>query len=703
MEVRTAVLTLLDGARRKGLHYPLRLPRRRHHWELKSYFFSLTKLACGLKDPEWKLVVGVMEALLALHYSIGGGRNASPQVLAWFLRRGLWVARHPTRSACLLKSAAHACRKAAIENSKIPWEHVGQLTFNRPRSPSRRWLYQLSRVSRGLPKPPHHMQDKAVEQFYGLVTEDSLWSVNPSIGSIMRFMQTYGIVPVKPEYVASTTAHSASLSLKRAEGGRSQEILNLLGTNTSVELQARTGASSSHGQSMVRNRLQGQILSAMEHSGASRSVVLPEYGLKTRIVSCSDAVRTFKSEAYRKPLYRLLAKLPCCRRALHDQLADLPFRRVSEEASVYSADLSSATDRLDHNVLAVFCDLLHVPRDVVFGGTVDNRPMVRGTLMGIPCSWVMLSLVHAWAIWSSRIPLTTCHLMGDDCIAMWTPDQISEYNRNLPRLTGMELNTSKSFISKTGGTFCERFYLRRWGTSLVNVPTLSLRSLLDKSKRRTYEEGIPHQIRIRRYLWDNVGSWRYKVLLAIQSAWAPEKLRRPRVHLPLSLGGLEVLPKRPTSQVPPDLGWLYSSIHDGAISGAELRQLSIPLTSAYPVRSPERIAADRLAALQDGLTFSTSSCNEKLEAFWQAMISESAEMAVRTIKSAVPARLNYHLYKKLVKAVPVSVEVKPHLRLSPPSWISMRKILQKLRVSRASARVERAAKSHLDVRSRFGY
>jgi len=62
---------------------------------------------------------------------------------------------------------------------------------------------------------------------------------------------------------------------------------------------------------------------------------------------------------------------------------------------------------------------------------------------------------------------------GDDGIARMTNDQWLQYVETVESL-GMSINKSKTFLSNTHGTFCEKFYVLK-GSTLVVRPSLSVR------------------------------------------------------------------------------------------------------------------------------------------------------------------------------------------------------------------------------------
>jgi hypothetical protein len=77
----------------------------------------------------------------------------------------------------------------------------------------------------------------------------------------------------------------------------------------------------------------------------------------------------------------------------------------------------------------------------------------RGLHMGLGTSWYILCKVNEFC--ASHTPIASYRICGDDLEALWTEEQIVEYERKV-RLCGIQLNKSKSYKSMYHGVFCEK-------------------------------------------------------------------------------------------------------------------------------------------------------------------------------------------------------------------------------------------------------
>jgi hypothetical protein len=82
-------------------------------------------------------------------------------------------------------------------------------------------------------------------------------------------------------------------------------------------------------------------------------------------------------------------------------------------------------------------------------------PKVRGSLMGTPCSFLILSLLNHWM--SERLGPHRI-ICGDDLSAVTHPGNVSSYSQRA-RAIGSELHEGKSYRSKIGFVFCEAYAL----------------------------------------------------------------------------------------------------------------------------------------------------------------------------------------------------------------------------------------------------
>lgn len=134
--------------------------------------------------------------------------------------------------------------------------------------------------------------------------------------------------------------------------------------------------------------------------------------------------------------------------------------------------------------------MLGIPFELFSGGTLTlnhcTKPILRGTLMGIPLSFPTLTLIHYWFCrYIVNAPVSSFYIKGDDLISLWPSRLIKFYSQNLQKYTGMVPNSSKEFISRNRGLFCEKPYQlfsgdRDTGGLYVNRFYVSVKGLVPK-------------------------------------------------------------------------------------------------------------------------------------------------------------------------------------------------------------------------------
>jgi hypothetical protein len=434
-------------------------------------------------------------------------------------------------------------------------------------TPSRTAYMQISMLSRALPLP---LEDgTALEEQLARLTAPSKVLTPRDFKSLKDFCaRSIGAITPIPRPLFSSI--SASFGSTRKEGGKGKALSSLWWEHLYPEDGDEGFAPGALGeswfgiQSSMYHRA-GVDLFGRHFSMKSRAIPVRERGWKVRMVSCSDPIRSLKSEAYRRGLFSKLRKFRPIRTTLMGEPTHLRFSNVSRGAIVYSADLSAATDELSHDAIRAVCEATNIPFDLVTGGTIDGRTMTAGTLMGIPLSWPFLSIIHYWAIRRMNIPDGTFHLKGDDLIALWSLEEVAFYEHHLPLLTGMKLNATKTLLGKSHGVFCERFFSRKGDTDLFHMGSVvSLRPFVSGERDR----GFPPEIAVTDYLWSLRGRLPWDRIYAFYKAFFLTVDKSylglgPLIYLPPYLGGLGVLPKDPDRLVPPLLQRLMSAIHDG--------------------------------------------------------------------------------------------------------------------------------------------
>lgn len=227
--------------------------------------------------------------------------------------------------------------------------------------------------------------------------------------------------------------------------------------------------------------------------------VIAELGMKARVITVAPAAVFAQGDLVRQIVWpRILERVPqILPYAPHTEEGILArvWSGYHESKVFLSADLTCATDGFGHDaILAVvkgleraglqahlvtaLAESLGVGRDLhyvryrlsdmdpseaefcrktfdVVEGCVEV-PKVRGSLMGTPCSFLILSLLNHWmsdGLGRHRI------ICGDDLAAVTHPSNVLQYSARA-RGIGSELHEGKSFRSKIGFVFCEAFGLR---------------------------------------------------------------------------------------------------------------------------------------------------------------------------------------------------------------------------------------------------
>jgi len=89
------------------------------------------------------------------------------------------------------------------------------------------------------------------------------------------------------------------------------------------------------------------------------------------------------------------------------------------------------------------------------GGEYVLVPMVRGILMGTPCSFTILSLLNGWCAKPLGSKTVIC---GDDVGAACTPESVLTYKLRT-EIVGSGMHERKTFIGHRGLLFCEMYVL----------------------------------------------------------------------------------------------------------------------------------------------------------------------------------------------------------------------------------------------------
>nr|WAK75233.1 MAG: RNA-dependent RNA polymerase [Narnaviridae sp.] len=263
----------------------------------------------------------------------------------------------------------------------------------------------------------------------------------------------------------------------------------------------------------------------------SKVHVLLERGLKTRVITKSSFSLLLLGHGPRRKLLRGLRKNP----AFSVPLQEGVDKRLSEYFTgaccevVLSTDLTAATDLFPSDMVATYFNGIKLsglfsefelyqmwsclrPQLIEFSDG-EIHLSKRGILMGLPMTWVSLSIIHY--CWWQMALRRVCHqrrlalrtgrqynrflICGDDAIFVGWKEVAEEYNKILSSF-GAQVSAGKHFLSCTKpyrGNFIERLYeFHVEGglvTSVTRDPSIPLRGLSQPSSCGTLQTFLGHK------------------------------------------------------------------------------------------------------------------------------------------------------------------------------------------------------------------
>jgi hypothetical protein len=406
-------------------------------------------------------------------------------------------------------------------------------------------LKQLSMFGRALPLGGEELIDSSAEKAYDLLTSPSV--DDPRILRLTKRL-IGEIRPIRSkdlDYVSPSKGSSTECS--RSKGGRNGVLLPVL-----LEAAERLGSGNARAafrsarRKLVSNVLRNYALGKASETFISEIVAVREYGYKCRTVTKSPVAQQLVLDAYRKHYWHLLFRDICTAEALKREVDFIPVEPGTNKY-IFSEDLSNATDTISRKLVDGVYAHLGIPPEFsnswIKSKHRDVRPVTRGTFMGQPSSWLVLSLVHL-AIARSVDHNGDFRIKGDDLIAYWTDAQHDQYILKMQSV-GFMFNKSKCFKHKKRGIFCERyFYLKK--DALYREPgTMSLRVLskfLDNPY--TMDSKISFAATLA-WLGDSLLQLPRKPASAVLRAMAPSLYKDFKgipLYAPIPLGGLGLRP-----------------------------------------------------------------------------------------------------------------------------------------------------------------
>lgn len=479
----------------------------------------------------WRATRAAVAAAGFLRFDVSerGGRDA----LLGLARLGSWFARTGAASGVgfalkALKGWSSQLRLWAIQGVPRQERRGGLARFFR--GPLRSLVdsderaIQVSYLGRALPKGDQGVADAALRAHRQALSTP--WPTPPELlQSAREFAADWGrrYLPKTPDAVFTRLGHGASEGFPRSKGGFAAAMVELSGRDAGGETSARLatlqklraelpavqGVSDCDLDALVAESrfLRREVLPNLPEDGKparwprSSVVAVAERGFKARVVTRGPAwlvaglhhVRPWLLTALKRDPRSAVTLSGDHRRAVEEVVR---VARPQDGWEFLSADLTSASDLLPSDLLEALIEGLEeagtaAPSWFFRILRVGSGPQVlsypggeeiftaRGTLMGLPHTWCLLSLVHLfWVDQACRVSRDArvhpslprrAAICGDDLVAHWPKWAIERYETVVAQCGG-KASAGKQFRSKN--RFC---FTEDTGRSLV-VPKREVRS-----------------------------------------------------------------------------------------------------------------------------------------------------------------------------------------------------------------------------------
>lgn len=235
----------------------------------------------------------------------------------------------------------------------------------------------------------------------------------------------------------------------------------------------------------------------------------PEAAGKIRVFAIVDNWTQWLLHPLHSALFALLRRIPTD--GTFDQMAPVKRLKLNRKSTVFSFDLSAATDRLPLQFQKIILGpVLGIHLAETWGNLLVKRGYVLktkktsetyyyavGQPMGALSSWAMLALTHhaivQWAAFRARVTngsqwFSDYAVLGDDVI-ITHPLVAAEYLKIMESL-GVEIGLAKSLISRKGvGEFAKRYFTPRDSSPIslkeVVVSWFNSSNLLELANKRS--------------------------------------------------------------------------------------------------------------------------------------------------------------------------------------------------------------------------
>jgi hypothetical protein len=403
-----------------------------------------------------------------------------------------------------LKEHLHACRQLAMSHKFVNRRErnrarhlVSQIlppAFRRHTLYKKDSLLQLSFASRALELPSESALNEALIQFVERRRPPAnAGNLDPPCDWIAMGYVSQTHEPTqkeRPQPYGWLAGPAAAGNVSRREGGKAKILSTVVGAHVPKQsLDSFYQRSPDELRKEVLKQLPSlevalKIRPRPTYPGIARLVAIPEPGGKSRVATIHTLTDGYRAEQVGALLRLEMRSIPCLRNSLTgdpdlikvkpnpyvNPRYPLPEKRRMPHLDLdalysFSADLKAATDTIRMDVIELFMTRRGFTRDACSARTIKlmgvHYPVGRGTDLGKGASWPTLSLLHAYACRELGISWEAFVIKGDDLGGLLTGRQIELYLEWIPRLTGMEVNLTKTFVSDRTLLYCERAYALR--------------------------------------------------------------------------------------------------------------------------------------------------------------------------------------------------------------------------------------------------
>jgi len=362
---------------------------------------------------------------------------------------------------------------------------------------SDKFFAQFSYVSRALPEPPQRVVDEALVKHESVLTS-VFTTPERHLCSARTFARDWGqkYLPgsiSEMQITADTTlSSSACYTHNTRQGGAFARVQEILET---AEEYCGNRPPGLLDQEWMDRVVEYRVMQAclprverfQEEPCRSKVRVVRERGLKARIVTASETEFIILGHKARRKILQALKRDKHCSDVLQGNHGKAVARLSGGKGELLSCDLTAASDLMPLDLVASLVEGLldtqlldceeslglracTAPMSIEWGEGGSGTTSSRGILMGLPTTWVLLSLYHLW-LWAdakmiSPIPpfardlrraSVLYSICGDDAVAIAPSPVLDRYEENLTQ-TGGDISGDKHARSSSRCVFTEELW-----------------------------------------------------------------------------------------------------------------------------------------------------------------------------------------------------------------------------------------------------